>query len=158
LAILADQSSVRVLGLWILVEGFHVRVRRRRVEIEPAFLDVFAVIAFVTGQTVQAFLEDRVVLVPERDGEAEPALAIGDAEQAIFAPAIGAAARVIVRKRFPNRVAAVRVILPHRRPLAFGEIRSPALPIVGACGILAQTGRFGAQRLGWMRMLCGHDG
>ena len=41
--------------------------------------------------------------VPQREREAEPALAVADAEQAVLAPAVGAAARVVVREVVPAR-------------------------------------------------------
>ena len=100
-AVLFDQAGVRELGLRILVEGLQVRRGGRRVQVEIALLHVFAVVAFGVGQAEQALLEDRVPAVPEGQGKAEPALAVGDPQQPVFAPAVGAAAGVRVRKILP---------------------------------------------------------
>jgi len=48
------------------------------------------VVALVAGQPEEALLEDRVVLVPERHRQAEATLTVGDAEEAVLAPAVGA--------------------------------------------------------------------
>ena len=52
---------IRKLRLRILVQGLHVRVRRRGVEVEVALLHIFAVVALGAGEAEQAFLEDRVL-------------------------------------------------------------------------------------------------
>ena len=61
-----------------------------RVEIEVIFLHVLAVIALVAGQAEDAFFQDRVALVPQSQGEADHLLAVADAGQPIFIPAVGA--------------------------------------------------------------------
>src|SRR5262249_46542787 len=137
-----DQPRVRELALRVLVQRSHVGVRRRGIEVVVALLHVLSVVAFVPGETEQALFENRILAVPQREPEAEAALAIGDSQQPVFAPAVGPAARVVVRQRFPG-VAAGRVILAHRAPLAFGEIRAPPLPVLFAAGVFAQAGPFG---------------
>jgi hypothetical protein len=67
----------------------------------------------------------------KRGREAEAAFAVGEAEQAVLAPAIGAAARVVVREIIPA-IAVGRIILAHRAPLPLGQIGPPALPVFGA--------------------------
>src|SRR5260370_37765504 len=55
-------------------------------------------------------------------------MAVADAGNAVLAPAVGARARMVVRKVFPRR--SVRaVILADCAPLPLGEVRSPALPM-----------------------------
>jgi hypothetical protein len=71
-------------------------VRRGGVEVVVALLDVLAVVALGPGEPEQPLLEDGVGGVPEREGEAEPALAVGDAEEAVLAPAVAAGAGVVV--------------------------------------------------------------
>ena len=122
-----DQVGVRVGRLRILVEVLHVRVGRRAVEVEVVLLDVLAVIALAVGQAEEALLEDRVLAVPQRQGEAEPLLVVGDAGQAVLAPAIGARARLVVGEVVPG-VAAFAVVLADGAPLAFAEVRPPFLP------------------------------
>ena len=46
-------------------------MRRRAVEIEVVLFDVLAVIAFVAGQAEEPLLEDRVLFIPQREGEAD---------------------------------------------------------------------------------------
>ena len=102
-----DQVAIGILPLRVLVQILHVRVRRRAVEIKVVFLDVLAVVAFAVGQAEQAFLQDRVAAIPQRQRKAEPLLVVGDAGQAIFTPAIGAGARLVVSEVVPG-VAIVR--------------------------------------------------
>src|SRR5712691_860297 len=55
-------------------------------------------------------------------------MAVADAGNAVLAPAVGARARMVVRKVFPSR--SIRaVILADCAPLPLGEVRSPALPM-----------------------------
>src|SRR5207249_6973177 len=122
------QIAVRERGLRVLVEVLHVRVRRRRVEVEVVLLDVLAVVALAAGQPEQALLEDRVAPVPQRQREAQPAVIVGDSGDAVLAPAVRARARVIVRKGVPGRAAGA-VVLPNGAPLPLGEIRAPPPPV-----------------------------
>ena len=122
-----DEVGVREGRLRILVEVLHVRMGRRAVEVEVVFLDVLAVIAFAVGQAEQAFLEDRVLAVPQGQREAEPLLVVGDAGQAVLAPAIGAGAGLVVAEVVPG-VAAFAVVLAHGAPLPLAEVRPPFLP------------------------------
>src|SRR5262249_46442130 len=126
-AIGVHDLAVRVRSLRILVQVLHVRVRGRAVEIEVVLLDVFAVIALAVGQAEQALLEDRIDAVPQRQGEAEELVVVGDAAEAVLAPAVRARAGLVVGEVGPG-VAALAVVLPHRAPLALGEIRSPLAP------------------------------
>ena len=123
-----DEPPVRELRLRVLVQRLHVRVRRRRIEIEVALLDVLAVVAFRPAQAEEPLLQNRVAPVPQGDREAEPPFPITQAEQAVFAPAVRAAARVVVREIVPGRPV-LGVILADRSPLPLGEIGPPALPV-----------------------------
>ena len=98
-----DKVGVGKRRLRILVQIFHVRMGRRAVEVEVILLDVFAVVAFAVRQTEQAFFENWIFAVPEGQREAEPLLVVGDAGQAVFAPAIGARAGLIVARSSPKR-------------------------------------------------------
>ena len=102
-------------------------MRRRRVEVPVGLLDVFAVVALAPGEAEQPLLEDRVGLVPERDREAEPAVIVGDAEQAVLGPAVGPRPGVFVGQVVP-RLAVGRVVLADRSPFPVGEVGSPAIP------------------------------
>jgi hypothetical protein len=120
-------SSVREGRLGILVEELHVGVGRGAVEVEIVFFDVLAVVALAVGQAEEAFLENGVLTVPQGQGEAEPLLVIGQAGDAVLAPAVGPGAGLIVGEVVPG-VAALAVILPHRTPLALAQIGAPLLP------------------------------
>ena len=122
-----DQVGVRVGCLRILVEVLHVRMGRRTVEVEVILLDILAMIALAVGQPEQAFLEDRILAIPQGQREAETLLVIADAGQTILAPAIGARAGLIVGEVIPG-IAPFAVVLAHRAPLALAQVRSPLLP------------------------------
>ena len=83
-----DQVLIRKLPLRVFVEVLHVRVRRRRVDVEVVLLDVLAVVSLAVGQPEEAFLEDRVALVPKGERKAEALTVIRDAADPVFAPAI----------------------------------------------------------------------
>src|SRR5262249_27041190 len=112
-------------------------MRGRGVEIEVALLDVLTVVTLRVGQPKQTLLEDRIAAVPQREREAQPPLPVGDAEQAVLAPAEGTAARVVGRGVLPAG-AACRVVLTHGAPLAFGEIGPPALPVLLTPSVLGE--------------------
>ena len=140
-AVLLQQALVGVGRLGILVQRLEIRVGRRRVEVVVELFDVFAVVAFRSGEPEQPLLEDRISLVPQREREGEAALVVADAQQAVFAPAVGPAPGLVVREILPA-VAVRRVILPHRPPLTLGQVGAPALPgLLLLCGLL-QAGGF----------------
>ena len=126
--VLLDEARVRVLVLRVLVERAHVGVGGRGVEVEVVLLDVLAVVALGPGEAEEPLLQDGVAPVPEREGEAEALVIVGDAEQAVLAPPVGARARMVVREVAPRRPVR-RVVLAHGAPLALGQIRPPPLPV-----------------------------
>src|SRR5882724_7802986 len=74
-------------------------------------------------------------------------MAVADACNAIFAPAIGARARMVMRKKLP-RCATGTVIFPDSSPLTFRKIRPPALPIFLACTIIFEPDVFSGLKSG----------
>ena len=102
-------------------------MRRRRVQVVVALLDVFAVVAFAVGQAKQPLLQDRVLPVPQRQGKTEDLLIVADAEQAVLTPAVGAAAGGVVAERLPGGAAGA-VVLADRAPLTLAQVRAPLLP------------------------------
>ena len=84
-------------------------------------------IAFAVGQAEQAFFQNRIAAVPERQREAQTLLIVADAEQSVLAPAIGPAAGMIVAE-VPPRPCRSGVVLADRAPLAVAEVRAPQLP------------------------------
>ena len=122
-----DQVVVGVGRLRILVEVLHIRMGRRAVEVEVILLDILAMVGFAVGQPEQAFLEDRILAIPQGQREAQALVVIANAGQTILAPAIGARAGLIVGEVIPG-VTTVAVVLAHRAPLALAQVRSPLLP------------------------------
>jgi hypothetical protein len=62
---------------------------RRRVEVPPVLLGVFAVVALVAVQPEDPLLEDRVAPVPEGERKAEQLLVVADAAEPVFVPPVG---------------------------------------------------------------------
>src|SRR5579864_9225426 len=84
-------------------------------------------IAFVIGEPEQPLLQDRIALVPQGDAEAQVKMLVAKPADAVLAPAIGSAARVIMREIGP-RIAIFAVILAYRSPLAIADIGPPTPP------------------------------
>src|ERR1700722_2803427 len=84
-------------------------------------------VALVVGQTEQPLLEDRVAAVPQRQTHAQEEMLVAKSGDPIFAPAVGAAARVVVRQVLPGG-AILAVILTHRAPLPVADIGPPVSP------------------------------
>ena len=122
-----EQIAVGELALRVLVEVLHVRVGRRRVDVEVVLLHVLAVVPLAVGEAERALLEDRVPLVPEGEGEAQALLVVGEAAEAVFTPPVGPGAGLVVREVVPG-VAVVAVVLAHRPPLPLAQVRAPLLP------------------------------
>ena len=66
-----------------------------------ALFDVLAMVALGRGEPKEALLQDQLTAIPERQRKAQTAFAVGDPQEAILAPAIDAAAGVIVREVVP---------------------------------------------------------
>src|SRR5439155_1403901 len=75
----------------------------------------------------EPLLEDRVLAVPDGDGEAEELLIVRDSCEPVLAPAVRPRARVVVAEVVPG-VAGFAVVLADRPPLAFAEVGAPLLP------------------------------
>src|SRR5262249_31839339 len=119
-----------------------VGVRRGGVQVVVELLGILAVVSLVAGKAVEALLEDRVAAVPQGEREAQPPLAVAPAEEPVLAPAIDAAARVLVREVLPRRPSG-GVVLAHGAPLTLAQVRPPPLPVFLAVEVLVETKRFG---------------
>src|SRR5262249_28518813 len=120
---------------------------RGGVEVVVALLDVLAVVALRPGQAEGALLEDGVIAVPQGGGEAQPALAVGDAEQAVLAPAVGAGVGVLERE-VPPAGAGGGVVLADGGPLAGGQVRPPPGPVPHPPGVLGEADGLGVCQVG----------
>jgi hypothetical protein len=87
---LREEALVGIGALRVLVEVLQVRVRGCRVEVVVELLHVLAVIALLVRHAEEALLEDGVLAIPERDGEADPLRLVAHACEAVFPPAVGA--------------------------------------------------------------------
>src|SRR6476469_255369 len=128
LEILARAARIRVHdvvvregGLGVFVQPLHVRVGRRGIEIEVTLLYVLAVVSFGIAQTKEPLLQDRIVTVPERDGETQSLLQVAKPGEPVFSPVVRTGARVIVRDVLP-RVAVLAVVFAYRSPLPLAEV------------------------------------
>ena len=102
-AVLFDQPRIRKFGLGIFIKRLQIRMGRRGIEVKIAFFHVLAVIALAVGESEEPLLQNRILAVPQRQRETEPALAVGEAEQPVLAPTISAATGVVVWKILPAR-------------------------------------------------------
>ena len=89
-AVFLHQLLVGKWTLGILVTVMQVAVSGRRIQIKIGFLNIFAMIAFVTGKAKSAFFKDGVAPIPERQRETQALFLVTDAAQSILIPAISA--------------------------------------------------------------------
>ena len=125
--VFCHKPFVGIGGLGVLVEGFEIGVGGSAVEIEIVFLHVLAMIALIAGEAEQTLLEDRIVSIPQRQRETEQLLIVTEAQQPVLAPAVGPRARLIMGEVVPGGAIGA-VVLPHRSPLALGQIGPPLFP------------------------------
>ena len=90
----------------------------------------------------EAFLEKRVVAIPECQGKTDALLVVAEAGQSVFAPAVGPAPSHVVGEILP-RITVGAVVFPHRAPLPVAEVRSPLSPGSLACPGFLQSPLFG---------------
>ena len=121
-----DQIAVGKRRLRILVQVLHVRVRRRAVEIEVVFLDVFAVVALAVRQAEHTFFEDGVFAIPQGHAEAQQLLVIADAGKTILAPVIGTRSGLVMSEVVPG-ISILAVVLANRTPLPLAKVGPPFL-------------------------------
>src|ERR1700761_3770003 len=86
-----------------------------------------------TGQAEDALFQAGIASVPERQCETQPLRPVAEARKPILVPAIGAGSRMLIGKISP-RIAVGAVVLAHRAPGPFADIRPDDLPIAGDVG------------------------
>ena len=128
LARFLQQLLIRKRSLRILIQRLHIGMCGRGIQVVIQLFYIFPMVPFRPGQPEEPLLQNRVLPIPKRQRKAQPPFAIADTEQAIFAPAIRPAARMIVRQIAPA-LAGGGVIFPHRAPLTLRQIRPPPFPI-----------------------------
>src|SRR5439155_27140150 len=97
------------------------------VAVDVVLLPVCAVVGLGVVEPEEAFLQDRIDAVPEREREAQPLLIVRETREPVLSPTIRAGAGVLVGK-VPPGIPTVSGVRPHRAPLAFAEVRPPAPP------------------------------
>ena len=85
-------------------------------------------IALWAGETEEPLFENRVLLVPEREREAETLVVVADPEQAVLSPAIRTSAGMVVGEIVP-RGPVLGVVLPDGSPLALAQVGTPPPPV-----------------------------
>src|SRR5690606_23726166 len=93
--------------------------------------------------------------VPEAGAKAKPSFTVGQAEQAVLAPAIGAEMGLVEWEMSP-RVAVLGVIFSDCAPLALRQIGAPAFPVFLASRFFGETSGLGC--CGGGRCGCGLAG
>jgi hypothetical protein len=121
-------------------------VGRGAVEVEVVLLDVLAVVALAVGEPEEVLFEDGILAVPQGQREAQALFVIGQADDAVLAPAVGARAGVVVGEEVPG-VAVLAVVLADRAPLPFAHVGSPFLPGDVLRAGFVQSAVFGGHRV-----------
>jgi hypothetical protein len=78
--ILFYELTARKFGLRIFVKCSRIRIGRSSIQVIIVFLNVFSMVSFRAGETKKAFLQDRIVSVPECERKTKPALAVSESE------------------------------------------------------------------------------
>jgi hypothetical protein len=65
---------------------------------EVGFLDAFTMVALGVGETEQSFLDERILLVPEREGYVLEAVGVTNTGNTVLAPSIGTRPSMFVRE------------------------------------------------------------
>src|SRR5688572_25509129 len=97
----------------------------------------------------EALFEDGIASVPERERPAEDLIAIAEAGDAVFAPAIGLRSRDLVRKEAPG-IAVRAVVLAHSAPCAVRNIRPPLAPPGDLLRVAGKADTLGIADVHWM--------
>src|SRR5262249_42250917 len=111
----------------IFVEVLHVGVSRGAIEVEVILFDILTMIPFTVRQPKQPFFEDRVLSVPQGEGETEELSIVRDARQPVLTPAVRTRASLVMGKIVPG-VARLTVIFPHSPPLPLAQVGTPLFP------------------------------
>ena len=115
-------------ALRIFVEGFRINMGGRGILIVVDFLAVLAVIALLAVESEKAFLDDRILTVPECGSEADAALPVADPKQSVLSPAIGPKVGMFEGKVIPG-FALCGIVFSDCAPLAFRQVGSPTFPV-----------------------------
>src|SRR5215470_6293058 len=113
----------------------------RGIKVEIMFFHVFTMIPLAAGQAKQPLLKDWIFSVPQRQGKTETLMPVANPGYAIFIPAIGTGASVIMGKVVPG-LARWAVVFAHCAPGPLADIWAPALPVGNAISRFFQAQLF----------------
>src|SRR4051812_24400927 len=105
------------LLLRVLVQKFHVRVRRSVIQVVVAFLDILTMIPFVPGEAKQALFENRIPAIPKCNGEAGFLVSVANTSDTVFVPPVRTRSGLIERQVLPGTPFGA-VVFPYRPPRA----------------------------------------
>ena len=128
-AVLVAELLVREGHLGVVVAPPVPGVAGHAVEVPPVLLDVLPVVSLSTRQPEQAFLEDRVAPVPQRQPQAQPLLDVAESGEPVLPPPKGPGPGVLVREVGP-RLAVGAVVLADSAPLTLADVGAPEIPVV----------------------------
>src|SRR6516165_3521411 len=110
-----NEFVIRVSDLWILIKHHHVRMGRRAVEKKIVLFYILAVISLLIGQTEHPLFKDAILFIPQCHGQADMLLVIAKSTNAVFVPAIGSVAGMVMRKIVPC-ITVCAVVFVHGSP------------------------------------------
>src|SRR5690349_15118475 len=110
---------------------------RSAVEIKVILLNVFAVVAFTSGEAKQPLFENGIFSIPEGECKTDHLMAVGDTGNAVFIPTVRFRARVIVGQVVPRGTVSA-IVFADGSPRTLAQIRPPALPVRAAVARLLQ--------------------
>ena len=91
-----DEPIVGEFPLRIFVKHLEIRMRRRCVEVVIKLLNVFAVISLTVRESEKPLFQNRILPIPEGQSQTEALMVVAQTGNAVFAPTIGTAARLVV--------------------------------------------------------------
>ncbi len=99
-------------------------MRWSAIQVKIIFLDVLAVVSLAVSQTEKPLFYDWVFPVPQGEGKTKDLLVIGNAAEAILAPAVSTGASLVMGEEVPS-VTRFAVVLTYSTPLPLTQIGPP---------------------------------
>ena len=102
-------------------------MRRSAVDVKVVLLDIFAMVPLAVGKPEQAFLQDGIPFVPQRQRKAQPLFVIADSGESVFAPLVCSRPGLVMGEIVPG-ISILAVVFADRAPLPFAKVWSPFFP------------------------------
>src|SRR5450432_3825949 len=126
--VFVNKPLIRVILLRIFIQHFHIGVGGCAVEIIVIFLNIFSMVALVSGKPEISFLQYWILFIPERQGETQNLVFITDTSDSLFPPTVRFTPGHIMTYKFPGG-SIFTVVFSHGSPLAICYIGSPFFPL-----------------------------